>query len=53
MPHFPTTICDQTSTLAANYVNLINYWGPMVLSCDDTKLHPGLWTCYDIGKIYI
>ena len=47
MPRFPTTICDQTYTLAANYVDSINYRGPMALSCDDTKLHPGLRTyCY-------
>jgi hypothetical protein len=50
MPRFPTTICDQTYALAADYVDLINYRGPMALSCDDTKLHPGLRTYWDPGK---
>ena len=50
MPRFPTTICDQTYALAANYVDSINYRGPMALSCDDTKLHPGLRTYWDPSK---
>ena len=50
MPRFPTTICDQTYMLAADYMDSINYRGPMALSCDDTKLHPGLRTYWNPSK---
>ena len=50
MPRFPTTICDRTFNLAAEYVTSIKYNGPIALSCDDTKLHPGLRTYWDASQ---
>ena len=47
MPRFPITICDQTFELASQYVTSLKYTGPLGLSCDDTKLHPGLRTYWD------
>jgi hypothetical protein len=47
MPRFPTSICDRTFELAANYISALKYTGPVALSCDDTKLHPTFRTYWD------
>lgn len=50
MPKFPLTIEDRTFTLACTYLESIGYDGPVCISCDDTKLHPGLKTYWDTEK---
>lgn len=50
MPRFPTTIDEMTFQLASDYVTSIDYNGPVSISCDDTKLHPGLKTYWDAIK---
>lgn len=51
MPQFPTTIDDRTFQLASEYVTSIGYNGPVSVSCDDMKLHPGLKTYWDATKM--
>ncbi|TDL15221.1 hypothetical protein BD410DRAFT_809111 [Rickenella mellea] len=46
-PRFPIGITDQTFKLAKDYVQSLNYLGPLSLSCDDTKLHPALKMFWD------
>jgi hypothetical protein len=51
MPRFPISTCDRTFELASEYVTSLQYKGPLALSCDDTKLHPGLRTYWDSTKM--
>lgn len=37
-PRFPITICDQTFESVKSTLEALQYDGPVVLSCDDTKL---------------
>ena len=44
---FPRTICDECFVHARDYVNSVQYTGPVALACDDTKLHPSLQVYWD------
>ncbi|KAJ7101505.1 hypothetical protein B0H15DRAFT_769608 [Mycena belliarum] len=41
-PRFPMEIGDRTFKLVEDYLAAVKYEGPVGLSCDDTKLFPGL-----------
>ncbi|KAJ7506346.1 hypothetical protein B0H11DRAFT_1707260 [Mycena galericulata] len=41
-PRFPVEIGERCFELAEQYLNTIDYQGPVGLSCDDTKLSPAL-----------
>ncbi|KAJ7433925.1 hypothetical protein B0H11DRAFT_1758325 [Mycena galericulata] len=46
-PRFPMEIGNRNFELAEQYLNTINYHGPVNLSCDDTKLFPALRMYHD------
>ncbi|KAJ7661512.1 hypothetical protein DFH06DRAFT_1089007 [Mycena polygramma] len=48
-PRFPMDIGDRTFQLVEDYLATLDYHGPVNLSCDDTKLFPGLHLYHD-GK---
>lgn len=48
-PRFPMDICEQTFQSVADYLQALNYTGPLGLSCDDTKLFASLRLYWD-GK---
>jgi len=50
VPSFPIMICERNLELASEYVGSLKYYGPVGLSCDDTKLHPSLRTYWDASK---
>jgi len=43
----PLFICDKTFEFARHYLRLLNYKGPVALSCDDTKLAAAFRPYYD------
>ena len=47
VPRFPLGLDERIFTRAAQYLTDLNYRGPLALSCDDTKLHAALRTCWD------
>jgi len=44
---FPRTICSECFVRARDYVNSVEYMGPVALGCDDTKLYPSLQVYWD------
>ncbi|KAF9779588.1 hypothetical protein BJ322DRAFT_1167867 [Thelephora terrestris] len=44
---FPRTICSECFARARDYVDSVEYAGPVALGCDDTKLHPSLQVYWD------
>lgn len=36
----PLTICERTFQLAAEWLSVLGYHGPLNLQCDDTRLFP-------------
>ncbi|EEB89059.1 hypothetical protein MPER_12894 [Moniliophthora perniciosa FA553] len=46
-PRFPLTICAETFLRAKRHLGVMNYTGPVALSCDDTKLTPALCPYHD------
>ena len=46
-PSFPVFISERCFTNAQSYVTSLGYSGPVVLACDDTKLHPSLQVYWD------
>ncbi|KAJ7039794.1 hypothetical protein C8F04DRAFT_949367, partial [Mycena alexandri] len=46
-PRFPMEIGDRTFTLVEEHLAALDYHGPVNLSCDDTKLFPGLRMYHD------
>ena len=44
---FPRSICDECFMHARDYINSVEYTGPVTLACDDTKLHPSLQVYWD------
>ena len=47
LPPFPRFICDDCFALAQGYITSLDYSGPVVLACDDTKLHPSLQVVWE------
>jgi hypothetical protein len=47
MPRFPASLSKRTFEIAKGYLTARNYYGPVALACDDTKLHPALRTYWD------
>ena len=41
-PGFPMKICDRTFELVKTHLAALDYHGPVVLACDDTKLFAAL-----------
>jgi len=46
-PSFPVCISERCFINAQTYVTSLCYTGPVVLACDDTKLHPSLQVYWD------
>lgn len=46
-PSFPVFISERCFLNAQSYVTSLNYTGPVILACDDTKLHPSLQIYWD------
>ena len=46
-PSFPVCIDERCFVNAQSYVTSLHYTGPVVLACDDTKLHPSLQVYWD------
>jgi len=46
-PNFPVFISERCFVNAQSYVTSLRYTGPVVLACDDTKLHPSLQVYWD------
>ena len=46
-PSFPVFISEKCFINAQSYVTSLRYTGPVVLACDDTKLHPSLQVYWD------
>ncbi len=46
-PRFPIGISKRSFEIAVEYLDMLEYTGPVGLSCDDTKLVPGLDPVYD------
>jgi hypothetical protein len=46
-PRVPMTICDRTFDLVVEYLEAVNYEGPLALSCDDSKLFASLRLYWD------
>ena len=44
---FPRFISNDCFLLAQSYMVSLDYSGPTVLACDDTKLHPSLQVVWD------
>jgi len=44
---FPRTICNECFIHTRDYVESVEYTGPVALGCDDTKLHPSLQVYWD------
>lgn len=49
-PRFPIGIQDRTFQLVIDTLDQLNYYGPLALSCDDTKLLASLHPFYDKEK---
>ncbi|CAK5278486.1 unnamed protein product [Mycena citricolor] len=49
-PRFPMDISDVNFNLVSDYLNAINYHGPVGLSCDDTKLFASFRLYWDSEK---
>lgn len=47
VPRFPIGLVEGVFVRAAEYLLKLKYNGPLALSCDDTKLHAALRTCWD------
>ncbi|KAJ6615754.1 hypothetical protein B0H10DRAFT_2220087 [Mycena sp. CBHHK59/15] len=50
-PRFPMEIGDRTFQLVEDFLEGLDYHGPVNLSCDDTKLFPGLRLYTDKDKV--
>lgn len=46
-PNFPVFIDERCFINAQSYITSLDYTGPVVLACDDTKLHPSLQVYWD------
>lgn len=46
-PSFPVFISENCFVNAQSYITSLHYTGPVVLGCDDTKLHPSLQVYWD------
>ncbi|KAI0039353.1 hypothetical protein FA95DRAFT_1577642 [Auriscalpium vulgare] len=49
-PKIPIEIGRQTFILAAERLNMLNYFGPVALSCDDTKLFAAFRLFWDAAR---
>lgn len=49
-PRFPIGITDDTFENVIGHLKVLNYEGPLALSCDDTQLLPALRPYYDVKK---
>lgn len=49
-PHFPIGITDNTFENVIGHLKVLNYEGPLALSCDDTQLLLALRPYYDVKK---
>ena len=47
IPRFPIGVMGRTFALVQEHLEHIQYTGPVSLSCDDTKLQPGLDPVFD------
>ncbi|KAI0825548.1 hypothetical protein BC629DRAFT_1586451 [Irpex lacteus] len=47
VPRFPIGLVERVFVRAGQYLQELRYKGPLALSCDDTKLHAALRTCWD------
>lgn len=43
----PRNICSECFVHARDYIDSVEYTGPVALACDDTKLHPSLQVYWD------
>ena len=49
-PHFPMEICARSFELVSDHLKVLDFDGPLSLSCNDTKLHSTFHLYWDSDK---